>query len=300
MNTPMLPKGEVQLGRCAIVLGLLLVLSLSPATKEVLGQTEGTGGAPPTPRAMAPIDVTGYWVAVITEDWRVRMVTPPRGDFLSIPLNDAGIELANAWDPEADVANDLECKAFGAAAIMRMPTRIRVAWENDETLRFDFDYGEQTRLAHFDESTPLGERTWQGQAVAGWIDVQPGETVTPVVRIGELVQPGRGSGGQGGPANPNPQRGGLRLVTSNLLPQYQRQNGIPVSENAVVTNTMDIVAGPGGEDWLIITTEIDDPEYMTATRKTSVQFKREPDGSNWNPQPCAVELPPVPRVPAQR
>ena len=97
-------------------------------------------GGPPTPREMAPFDVTGYWVAVITEDWRVRMITPPRGDFLSIPLNDAGIEMALAWDPEADIANGLECKAFGAAAIMRMPTRIHITWEDEDTLQLDFDY----------------------------------------------------------------------------------------------------------------------------------------------------------------
>ena len=213
------------------LMGFLFALGFWAVTNEALGQRGLPPGEPASPRAMAPIDITGYWVAVITEDWRVRMITPPRGDFLSIPLNDAGIELANAWDPEADIANGMACKAFGAAAIMRMPTRIHVTWVDDETLRFDFDYGEQTRLAHFDRSTPPGERSWQGQAVAEWIDVQSA----------------RGRGGRGAPADSSQPRGGLQLVTSNLLPQYQRQNGIPVSENAVVTNFMDIVAGPGGE-----------------------------------------------------
>ena len=53
-------------------------------------QAQGRGAAPappPTPRAMAPIDLTGYWVAVISEDWRWRMVTPAKGDYASIPLN---------------------------------------------------------------------------------------------------------------------------------------------------------------------------------------------------------------------
>ncbi len=283
----------------AVVLGLLIAVVFSAVT--ALAQRGVTGPVSATPRAIAPIDVTGNWVAVITEDWRVRMITPPRGDFLSIPLNDAGIETALAWDPEADTANGLECKAFGAAAIMRMPTRIRIDWTDDDTLRFDFDYGQQSRLAHFDPTTPTGERSWQGQALAEWIDVETARNAAPEVRIGELVDPDEdGSAGLGTPRVRSPQRGGLRLVTTNLLPQYQRQNGIPVSENAVVTNTMDIVAGPGGEDWLIVTTQIEDPQYMTAVRKTSVQFKREPDDSNWNPVPCAVELPPVPRIPVQR
>ena len=32
----------------------------------------GRGAAPPTAKALAPIDLTGYWTAVITEDWHVR------------------------------------------------------------------------------------------------------------------------------------------------------------------------------------------------------------------------------------
>ena len=267
----------------AVVAALCLALLVSMASNGYAVQRGLAPGEPPTPREMAPIDITGYWVAVITEDWRVRMITPPRGDFLSIPLNDAGIEMALAWDPQADIANGLECKAFGAAAIMRMPTRIHVTWEDDDTLRFDFDYGQMTRLAHFDASTPLGERSWQGQAVAEWINTEQGG--------------GRGRGA--GRADPSQRPGGLQMVTTNLLPQYQRQNGIPISEDAVVMNIIDLVPGPRGEDWLIVKTEIEDPKYLTATRVTSVQFKREPDDSEWDPQPCQVELPPVPRIPVQ-
>ena len=39
---------------------------------------------------MAPEDLTGYWVSVVTEDWRFRMVTPAKGDFASVPLNGPG------------------------------------------------------------------------------------------------------------------------------------------------------------------------------------------------------------------
>ena len=80
---------------------------------------------------MAPTDFTGYWVAVITEDWRFRMVTPPKGDFASVPLNDAGQKLANAWDPAKDIAAGEQCRAFGAAGLMRMPIRLHVSWQDD-------------------------------------------------------------------------------------------------------------------------------------------------------------------------
>ena len=62
----------------------------------------GRGGPPPTGRAAAPVDLTGYWVSVVTEDWRFRMVTPPKGDYASVPLNAEGRRVADTWDPSKD------------------------------------------------------------------------------------------------------------------------------------------------------------------------------------------------------
>ena len=77
--------------------------------------------APPTPRAAAPIDLTGNWVSVVTEDWRWRMVTPPKGDYSSIPLNDEGRRITDTWDLQKDRAEGNECKPYGAAAVLRSP-----------------------------------------------------------------------------------------------------------------------------------------------------------------------------------
>ena len=65
---------------------------------------QGRGGPPPTARAAAPVDLTGYWVSVVTEDWRFRMVTPPKGDYASVPLNAEGRRVADTWDPSKDGA----------------------------------------------------------------------------------------------------------------------------------------------------------------------------------------------------
>ncbi len=107
--------------------------------------------SPPTPRAQAPVDLTGYWVSIVTEDWRWRMITPPKGDYASVPMTPAARKIADAWDPKRDAAAGEACRAYGAGAIMRVPGRIHVTWENDTTLRVDTEAGTQTRLFRFGE-----------------------------------------------------------------------------------------------------------------------------------------------------
>src|SRR5688572_26807699 len=107
------------------------------------------GGAAPTARAAAPVDLTGTWVSLVTEDWRWRMRTPPKGDYASLPLTPAAIKVADSWDPARDTAAGEQCRAYGAAAIMRVPGRIRIGWENDTTLKVETEAGTQTRLFAF-------------------------------------------------------------------------------------------------------------------------------------------------------
>src|SRR5438093_3043070 len=101
-----------------------------------------------TPQEAAPIDLTGYWVSVVTEEWRWRMMTPPKGDYTSVPLNPEGRRLADMWDLAKDEAAGLACKAFGVGNIMRMPGRLHISWQDDMTLKLEFDAGTQTRLLH--------------------------------------------------------------------------------------------------------------------------------------------------------
>ncbi len=97
------------------------------------------------------------------------MITPVAGDYSYIPLNDEGRRVADEWDSAADEAAGEECKAYAAPAIMRLPTRLRIAWENDQTLRIDTDLGMQTRMFHFDGAgANAGEPTWQGFSQAAW------------------------------------------------------------------------------------------------------------------------------------
>src|SRR6267143_570063 len=136
----------------------VLVAATSLAAPALM-DAQATRGAqppatPPAPKMAAPIDLTGYWVSIVTEDWRFRMITPDKGDFSSVPLNPEGRRVANTWDPEKDEADGNQCKSYGAAAVMRVPGHVHIFWENDNTLRIDTDAGTQTRLLHFEGPLP--------------------------------------------------------------------------------------------------------------------------------------------------
>src|SRR5581483_117062 len=164
-------------------------------------------------KTIAPIDLTGYWVSIITEDWRFRMITPPKGDTEGVPLNQAGQKLAAAWDPAKDEAAGEQCKSFGAPAIMRVPGRFHITWVDDNTLKIEADAGKQTRVLHFSSAPPPKEApSLQGYSSAEWVFALGGRA-------------GRGGEGQPGAAS---QRGGsLKVTTTNLKPGYLRKNGAP-------------------------------------------------------------------------
>ena len=232
--------------------------------RQRLRQGSGRADGPASARAAAPVDLTGMWVSIVTEDWRWRMRTPPKGDYASLPLTDAAIKVADSWDPARDVAAGEQCRPFGGAAIMRVPGRIRISWTDDTTLKVETEAGTQTRSFGFG---PLKRVNRAGRAcsVANW----------------------QVAGGGGGRRGGGPPRGGsLRVVTTNLRPGYLRRNGVPYSANARVTEYLNRVNEPNGDSWLIVTTMVEDPQYLNARFVTSSHFKKVPDDSPWKPTPC--------------
>jgi hypothetical protein len=125
----------------------LLVIVIAATTVHIGAQgPPGPPQPPPTGKAAAPVDLTGYWVSVISEDWRWRMVTPLKGDFASVPLTLEGRKVVEDWDPAKDERAGLQCKAYGAAAIMRVPGRAHITWQDDNTLKMELDAGTQTHI----------------------------------------------------------------------------------------------------------------------------------------------------------
>jgi hypothetical protein len=249
------------------VVTLAACLTAAPVRMHAQRGRGGPAGPAPTPQAAAAIDVTGYWVSVVSEDWRYRMVTPPKGDHPSVPLNAEGVRVADAWDPERDDAAGEQCKAYGAAGVMRLPGRLHITWEDANTLRVDTDAGTQTRLLRFGAAPPQsGEPNWQGYSAAQW----------------EPAGRGRGMRGRGAP----PRGGDLKVVTTRMRPGYLQKNGVPYSGNAIMTEYFNRTLEDNGDSWLILTTVVLDPEYLNGRFFRSTHFKKLPDGSTWHPTPC--------------
>ena len=243
--------------RSAATLAVLILL------QQGLAAQRGAPQPPATPRAAAPIDLTGYWVAEITEDWRWRMVTPAKGDYMSIPITAAAQKIADAWDPAKDEAAGEQCRSYGAPGLMRAPTRLNITWADDNTLKVDADYGTQTRLLHFGNwKSAGGAPTWQGESLARWDT--PG---------------GRGATG-----------GSLIVTTSHLRPGYLRKNGVPYGADARMTEYWDVVKEPNGEQRILLLLVVEDPQYLQGSWTVPVHFKKERDGAKWEPTQCSAKF----------
>jgi hypothetical protein len=238
------------IGRSRPFMWIVAAMALMSASMPVQAQ-RGRGTPPPTGRENAPFDPSGYWVSLITEDWRFRMLTPPKGDYESVPLNAEGRKVADAWDPARDEAIGEQCRSYGAPAIMRVPGRLHITWEDPTTLRIDTDAGQQTRLFHFQGTRPAqASPSWQGVTAASW------------------------------------ERDAIKAVTTGLRAGYLRKNGVPYSENVLLTEYIDKASMPDRSDLLVVSTVVADPRYLTTDFITSSHFRREATGAKWNPTPC--------------
>ncbi len=240
--------------------------------------TMGTGAvlaaeaAPPDPQAAAPLDLTGYWVSLVTEDWRFRMIVADPGDTDSIPLNPAGVAAAKAWNVAKDKADpEAACKAYGAPGLLRIPGRVHISWQDGSTLKLQTDSGTQERLFHFGGTVPANSPlSWQGYSTASWDGLKPPVRNAPPPKIKE---------------------GFLKVVTTGLRPGYLRTNGAPYSARTQLLEYYDIVTEPTGAVYLVVTNVVQDPENLTEPFVTSAHFLKVPDDKGWDPTPCRAGVP---------
>ena len=245
-----------------LLVGLILVLSIAVSfTGDAHAQGRGAAEAPRTAKAAALFDPTGYWVSIVTEDWRFRMVTPPKGDYTGVPLSAEGRKIADGWDPAKDEAAGEQCRSYGAPSILRVPGRLHITWQDDQTLKIEADAGKQTRMLYFGAARANSGGGWQGLSKASWDIVPAGRGQAPI--------------------------GSLKAITSDLKPGYLRKNGVPYSATTLLTEYFDRVAEPDGNSYLVITTTVEDPVYLTQPFATASHYRKQPTADGWNPTPCS-------------
>jgi hypothetical protein len=263
------------------ILSALLLIAALP----VLSHAQFPGrGAPPPPKSgkdAALVDLTGNWVSVVSEDYRWRMVTPLKGDAASIPYRPDARKAIDAWDPAKDETAGLQCKAYGAPAVMRIPGRLRIGWQDDNTLKIETDAGTQMRLFHFalpggpQATAPAGTQpSWQGYSAARW---EPSSGPPPAFTIPLGIASRAGARSRS-----------LEVMTTNLREGYLRKNGVPYSDKAAVTEYYDRFDEPNGDQWFTVTTVVTDPAYLIMPFVTTTDFKRERDGSKFSPSACSA------------
>ncbi len=241
-----------------------------------VGAQRGAGPAPggaPAAKAAAPVDLTGYWVSIVTEDWIERMSpsSPPSGTGGGgggFGGGGGGRGRGGAPAAAPTPASTDPCRAYGAGGSMRVPGRLNITWADDNTLKIDMDSGTQTRLLHFGQAPAPAQRTLQGHSVAAW---------DTGARAG-----GFGGGGRGGAAPAAPRWGQLRVVTTNTTGGYLLSSRNSYGENAVITEYF-MPHQDVGAQYMTVVTSIEDggnPRIVSST------FKKEPDGSKFRPSAC--------------
>jgi hypothetical protein len=268
------PPGDGRARRAALAASWLLVAGLA-ASADAGQRGAGPPGpaAPANARTAAPVDLTGYWVSIVTEDWIERMSpdSPPSGTGGRDAGDRAAAGSGRGRGAALPPAGADPCRVYGAGGSMRVPGRLNIAWADDNTLKIDMDAGTQSRILRFGQVPPPAQRTLQGHSVASW----------------ETGAAGRGGfGGRGGaPAAPAaPRWGQLKVVTTQTTGGYLLSSRNTYSENAVITEYF-MTHSDFGTDYMTVMTMIEDggnPRIVSST------FKKEPNGSKFKPTGCDV------------
>ena len=203
------------------------------------------GQVTPDARNAAPFDITGYWLAVSA---------PSSNEVVDVPLNAQGQKIAATWNPAKDAANGLQCRAYGAGGVMRLPGRLHIAWETADTLRIVTEAGTQTRRFLFGGTQFFPtQASWQGHSIARWTPTQ------------------------------------LMVTTTHLAPGYLSKNGIPYSASTVLTETYARLVDKDGREFLDLTISVDDPQYLRQLYTKSYRFVKQAGAAGWNPTRCSAK-----------
>ena len=180
---------------------------------------------------------------------------------------------------------------------MRQPGRMRISWQDDATLKLEFDAGTQTRLLQLrsrdtaagGEDAGRASRSRSGKARASAAAASAATPTArdrrrdPVARRARRRWPGAARWSAAAPAAQINRGGDLKVVTTNFREGYLRKNGVPYSEQATITEYFHrLPTHPNGDVWLQVLTIVEDPqvperavlhehELPTGTRRLQVR-----------------------------
>jgi len=191
----------------------------------------------------------------------------------SPPSGTGGARGVGRGGAAAPAAGADPCRVYGAGGSMRVPGRLRISWQDDNTLKIEMDAGTQTRLIRFNPAGPAPtEKTLQGYSVGTW-------------ELAGGGRGGRGGGGGGGAAAPAPPRwGSLNVATTNMTAGYLLSSRSSYSENATLTEYF-TKHSDFGVEYITVTAGVQDGNQV---RWVSSTFKKEPDGAKFKPAGCDV------------
>ena len=244
--------------REALLASLLLLPCHRPAGRGSRSRVAAVQHHHPA-RASAPIDLTGYWVAVVNEDWRYRMVTPAKGDYGGVRSRRKRCR-SSTTGIRPQTRRREECKSWcrrGHAAAGSASHHL--AGRHHTEGRGGRGHANAS-LSIPGRPAAAGTPTWQGDSTAQW----------------------ERGGGRGAP----PVGGSLTVVTRNMRPGYLRKNGVPARERdrhgafrpVAISWWPDARRHHGGRRSAV----------STAATHRQLAFQRKADGSKWDPTPCSA------------
>ena len=211
-------------------------------------------------------------MSLVTDDWRYRMLTPPKGNVDYVPVNHGRAAREPAtWDPAKDEAAGEACRAYGAGGVMRLPARLHITWEDDNTMQHGHRRGHADAPVLLRVALPPcpARRGRRGRALGGALD--------------DARRPGRRGRG------PAPELASSWSTTTRLRPGYVRKNGVPYGANADAHRVLRASGRRAGQEYLAVTTMVDDPQYLAQPYIKTYEFKKQRDATGWNPTPCSAK-----------
>jgi hypothetical protein len=208
------------------------------------------------------------------------MVVVGPGDYIGVPINAEAKKVADGWAPAAAEAAAKTCEAYGGGIIMWLPERLHISWQDANDLRVDTDAGMQTRLLHF-----VSARDRAGGEVQAAPPSRPPTDIAPSLQgysVARWVLP---AGSRPGRARD----GSIQVTTDHMLPGLLTKNGVPYDGNAKKTEWWDLRnESADNEQWLSISTTVEDPHYLTRPYVYDPIFQKEAGGAKWDPTPCSL------------